>query len=792
MNPHHVGPSTQFVYSTIGSHPGVSSVRVDSSGQHHPLQMTQGYSFQQNYPLGNVEYSQSMPILYQNHVTPAPNSALSYPQTGFQNFNQIQSPTYVGGLGNSVNETVFFGQDLQSPVNNPNFVWTQPVQQTIPTSGYAAVSGIRNPIQTHISLSDTQLSSHGINTTLQQPQCQPYYQQLQHQQPTTVITNDNSTAGAVVANGRSSEVSTSKTNEKNGPFYVTSVRPAPPSTYRSDPIHPRQNTLPGSLPTRLNASLQLNQVPPPVTSSTQPVTYTASPEAYPRGEARRGSSLSGSKSEDDQATSGVGSSISSSTSPPGSSPTSPFAADRTESQWNTLPCYERPIKKDLCLRCNKKVYPMEQVGPIKDVLYHKNCFTCVSCGTKLHLKNFHHNPNDMDDLNVFCVTHRPKDRPLSCDANAVHIKAALSAPKLDKVNEQIRGDRYPSEVLARSTYSQPAASAFVTPRETAYYGMGAVEQQRKQQLQEQEQLQQQLLHQQNLHLQLQLQQEQSRQHQQAQQQQQQMQANEQQRDQQQQMTPRQLPEQHQQQSKEQVLLPQDLDSALTDYVDSNSYQTRKDSDTAESKDTTSHHPHVKRSASEDDVFDFDYVGYALGMSDTDSRTSPASSVSSRSSSHVPITRSDRPSAETIANDMTARQRLDQRTTSQMDGQQVRSDRPSSQASPESLRKESRGQGGAASVRSSTGSNISSRGSLDLDSSFSSQGRLMSSASSLERSDRPSVSQHHADHVTKGTAEHAPLSARSSGGSESARSAGDQSRYVPKKEVMRLDRPSQYS
>lgn len=263
------------------------------------------------------------------------------------------------------------------------------------------------------------------------------------------------------------------------------------------------------------------------------------------------------------------------------------------------------------------------------------------------------------------------------------------------------------------------------------------------------------------------------------------------------MNTRQLSEQNQQHFKEHVLLPQYIDSALADYVDSNSYPTRNVSDTADSKDTTSHYPHIKRSASEDDVFDFDYVGYALGMSDTDSRTSPASSVSSRSSSHVPITRSDRPSAETIANDMTAKQRLEQRTTTQAEGQQVRSDRPSSQASPESLRKGSRGHlhdgGGAASVRSSTGSNISSRESLDLDSSFSSQGRLMSSASSLERSDRPSVSPHRSDHVTKGTAaEHAPVSARSSGGSEPGRSPGDQSRYVPKKEVMRLDRPSQYS
>lgn len=97
------------------------------------------------------------------------------------------------------------------------------------------------------------------------------------------------------------------------------------------------------------------------------------------------------------------------------------------------PIYEKPKSKDFCLRCQKRVYPMDKLGPIKEVLYHKMCFTCVKCGTVLDLKNFHHNPNDSKDLSVFCGSHKPKEKVRSIDANAVQIKSALAAPRLDKV-----------------------------------------------------------------------------------------------------------------------------------------------------------------------------------------------------------------------------------------------------------------------------------------------------------------------------------------------------------------------
>ncbi|ESP02519.1 hypothetical protein LOTGIDRAFT_70091, partial [Lottia gigantea] len=63
--------------------------------------------------------------------------------------------------------------------------------------------------------------------------------------------------------------------------------------------------------------------------------------------------------------------------------------------------------KEYCLRCGKRVYHMEKLGPVKECLYHKLCFRCVVCNTTLNVKNYHVNPNDMEDLNVYCVTHVP-------------------------------------------------------------------------------------------------------------------------------------------------------------------------------------------------------------------------------------------------------------------------------------------------------------------------------------------------------------------------------------------------
>jgi hypothetical protein len=102
--------------------------------------------------------------------------------------------------------------------------------------------------------------------------------------------------------------------------------------------------------------------------------------------------------------------------------------------------------QDKCYRCMKKVYPMEKIGPVKGVNYHKGCFQCHVCGSKLNLKNFYHNhnvaANHKYDVNVYCKSHQPESsgKGGAMDASAVLIRGAMSVPKLNKVNEQIRGD----------------------------------------------------------------------------------------------------------------------------------------------------------------------------------------------------------------------------------------------------------------------------------------------------------------------------------------------------------------
>ena len=128
-------------------------------------------------------------------------------------------------------------------------------------------------------------------------------------------------------------------------------------------------------------------------------------------------------------------------SPHGSLPSSPRPEQNQETPSFQLvaPNYTRPKQNDICMRCEKKVYAMEKLGPIKDVVYHKLCFRCVVCSSLLTLNNFHFNPKDTGDLNIYCQSHRPKDDKGNLDANSVSILKALKTPKLGHVNEQVRG-----------------------------------------------------------------------------------------------------------------------------------------------------------------------------------------------------------------------------------------------------------------------------------------------------------------------------------------------------------------
>lgn len=93
--------------------------------------------------------------------------------------------------------------------------------------------------------------------------------------------------------------------------------------------------------------------------------------------------------------------------------------------------YKLSSYEQRCLRCNKTVYQMDKVGPLKDfTFYHQNCFKCRECGTKLTLKTYFNNQQNSNDHEVYCHRHCPKTGPGRLDNQSVGIRAALNAPKV--------------------------------------------------------------------------------------------------------------------------------------------------------------------------------------------------------------------------------------------------------------------------------------------------------------------------------------------------------------------------
>ncbi|KAH3819662.1 uncharacterized protein LOC127881643 [Dreissena polymorpha] len=96
---------------------------------------------------------------------------------------------------------------------------------------------------------------------------------------------------------------------------------------------------------------------------------------------------------------------------------------------------ETRYPQDKCYTCLKKVYPMEKLGPVKGVVYHKTCFKCKNCNTNLTLKNFTHSQIDSFDLSVYCKSHQPlsSEKGTKLDTQSFEIKSALQAPKKDVI-----------------------------------------------------------------------------------------------------------------------------------------------------------------------------------------------------------------------------------------------------------------------------------------------------------------------------------------------------------------------
>lgn len=68
--------------------------------------------------------------------------------------------------------------------------------------------------------------------------------------------------------------------------------------------------------------------------------------------------------------------------------------------------------KELCFRCKRPVYPTDKVGPLKDgTFFHHGCFKCYICGTRLALRSYCHNRNNIEDQEVYCTNHVPQANP---------------------------------------------------------------------------------------------------------------------------------------------------------------------------------------------------------------------------------------------------------------------------------------------------------------------------------------------------------------------------------------------
>jgi len=93
-----------------------------------------------------------------------------------------------------------------------------------------------------------------------------------------------------------------------------------------------------------------------------------------------------------------------------------------------------------CTRCSQRVYQVEKIGPVNEVIFHKQCFKCCKCDQHLSLKTYFTNQDDFSDKEIYCNKHCPKISAHGYDGRAMGIRSAMQAPgKGSQLNVQIRG-----------------------------------------------------------------------------------------------------------------------------------------------------------------------------------------------------------------------------------------------------------------------------------------------------------------------------------------------------------------
>ncbi|KAI3379610.1 hypothetical protein SNEBB_011356 [Seison nebaliae] len=107
-------------------------------------------------------------------------------------------------------------------------------------------------------------------------------------------------------------------------------------------------------------------------------------------------------------------------------------------------------RREICFRCQSTVYPIERIGPVKQKVYHKLCFTCTTCNRQLDLKTYHINQIDLNDREVYCQRDAPKTGKGVFGAEAIGISHVLRAPKLNvmgKVEGKLKPASYDAQAL---------------------------------------------------------------------------------------------------------------------------------------------------------------------------------------------------------------------------------------------------------------------------------------------------------------------------------------------------------
>ncbi|ESO03432.1 hypothetical protein HELRODRAFT_192035 [Helobdella robusta] len=98
-----------------------------------------------------------------------------------------------------------------------------------------------------------------------------------------------------------------------------------------------------------------------------------------------------------------------------------------------------PPPSEKCTRCSQRVYQVEKIGPVNEVIFHKQCFRCCRCGQHLTLKTYFTNYTDLTDKEIYCQKDAPKVSAHGYDASAMGIRSALNVPGVVQHNLHIRG-----------------------------------------------------------------------------------------------------------------------------------------------------------------------------------------------------------------------------------------------------------------------------------------------------------------------------------------------------------------